>query len=297
MTLPARGVRIRHRHRPLLVFTGVMAALAVVAVLGLVVDDRVLFGAPIWLKPLKFALSFVAYSLTWAWLLSLHPNPPRALGRVGTVLVGASAVEMVIIVAAAVRGVGSHFNVSTPLNAALFNVMGVTVVVLWVGTLFLSLKVGAQRLAPAPELLAIRLGMAIALVGMLVGVLMLVQPSGVDGISGAHTVGAPDGGPGMALTGWSTVAGDLRVGHFVGMHALQALPLVAYLTRRLATPVRLRLVATAGAGALGLTVLVTWQALRGQALLDPDALTVGAYVLLIVGVAASALPRREAVCA
>ncbi|EWC60734.1 hypothetical protein UO65_4017 [Actinokineospora spheciospongiae] len=276
-------------------FTGVMAALAVVAVLGLVVDDRVLFGAPIWLKPLKFALSFVAYSLTWAWLLSLHPNPPRALGRVGTVLVGASAVEMVIIVAAAVRGVGSHFNVSTPLNAALFNVMGVTVVVLWVGTLFLSLKVGAQRLAPAPELLAIRLGMAIALVGMLVGVLMLVQPSGVDGISGAHTVGAPDGGPGMALTGWSTVAGDLRVGHFVGMHALQALPLVAYLIRRLATPVRLRLVATAGAGALGLTVLVTWQALRGQALLDPDALTVGAYVLLIVGVAASALPRREAV--
>lgn len=297
MTLPAQGVRIRHWHRPLLVFTGVMAALAVVAVVGLVVDDRVLFGAPIWLKPLKFALSFVAYSLTWAWLLSLHPNPPRALGRVGTVLVGASAVEMVIIVAAAVRGVGSHFNVSTPLNAALFNVMGLTVVVLWVGTLFLSLRVGAQRLAPAPELLAIRLGMAIALVGMLVGVLMLVQPSGVDGISGAHTVGAPDGGPGMPLTGWSTVAGDLRVGHFVGMHALQVLPLVAHLTRRLATPVRLRLVATAGAGALGLTVLVTWQALRGQALLDPDALTVGAWVLLVVGVAASALPRKEAVCA
>ncbi|MCG8918916.1 hypothetical protein L6E12_24355 [Actinokineospora sp. PR83] len=297
MTLPARGAPITHWHRPLVLFTGVMAALAVVAVVGLVVDDRVLFGAPIWLKPLKFALSFAAYSLTWAWLLSLHPDPPRALGRVGTVLVGASAVEMVIIVAAAVRGVGSHFNVSTPLNAVLFNVMGLTVVVLWLGTLFLSLKVGAQRLAPAPELLAIRLGMGIALVGMLVGVLMLVQPSGVDGVSGAHTVGAPDGGPGMLLTGWSTVAGDLRIGHFVGMHALQALPLVAYLTRRLATPVRLRLVATAGAGALGLTVLLTWQALRGQALLEPDLLTSGAYVLLIVGVAASALPRKEAVCA
>lgn len=295
MTLPAQGVPIRHWHRPLVVFTGVMAALAVVAVVGLVVDDRVLFGAPIWLKPLKFALSFVAYSLTWAWLLSLHPNPPRALGRVGTVLVGASAVEMVIIVAAAIRGVGSHFNVSTPLNAVLFNVMGLTVVALWLGTLFLSLKVGAQRLAPAPELLAIRLGMAIALLGMLVGVLMLVQPSGVEGVSGAHTVGAPDGSPGMLLTGWSTVAGDLRVGHFIGMHALQVLPLVAHLTRSLATPVRMRLVATAGAGALGLTVLVTWQALRGQALLDPDALTVGAYVLLVVGVAAIALPRKEAV--
>lgn len=279
-------------HRALLLFSALMAVMTVVAALGLVLDDRTLLGAPIWLKPLKFAISLGIFAFTWSWMMSLHPSPPRLLQRAGTVVAATSAVEMAIIVGQAARGRQSHFNFETPLDSALFGMMGITIMVLWFGTAAASLVLAARSLAPRPENLAIRLGMGISLVGMLLAVLMLVRPSGIAGFRGAHSVGVVDGGPGLPVTMWSTTGGDLRIPHFVGLHALQVLPLLALLLSAMAVrraglaaeEVRTRLVWTGGAVYTGLLALVTWQALRGQALLSPDGATLlGLAVVVAAG--------------
>ncbi len=110
-------------HRPLTIFVGLMAVLAAAAALGVLMDDRVLGGAPVWLKPFKFAVSFVIYGATIAWIISRLPDRRRWAWILGAIIVVTSVIEMVIIVGQAARGTHSHFNVSTALNAVLWSTM------------------------------------------------------------------------------------------------------------------------------------------------------------------------------
>ncbi|OUC99351.1 hypothetical protein CA983_27990 [Streptomyces swartbergensis] len=283
-------------HRPLVVFSAAMAVLAVVSAVGILVDDRVLVGAPIWAKPFKFAVSFVAYCLSLAWMLSLLPDRRRVGWWAGTVVALASLVEMVIITGQVVRGKRSHFNHQTPFDEALFNAMAVTVVILWAGTLVVAVLLLRARIADRASAWAMRSGILLALAGAAVGFLM-TQPApgqrrGVSKVVGAHSVGVPDGGPSMPLTGWSTTGGDLRIPHFFGMHALQLLPLLlmvlAVLAPRFARladeRVRLRLVLVASGAYAAVFGLVLWQALRGQPLIRPDGATLGAAGLILLAV-------------
>jgi hypothetical protein len=294
-------------HRPLTAFASAMAVLAVVATIGLFADDRILVGVPIWLKPLKFSISFVLYGFTLAWMLSLLRRGRRTGWWAGTVITVASVIEMTVIVAQVVRGRQSHFNVATPLDATLFSIMGSTIVVLWLTNALIAVLLLIDRVADPALSWAIRLGFGIMLIGLGLGFLM-VQPTPAQqhqisaGIAptivGAHSVGVPDGGPSMALTGWSTTGGDLRIPHFIGIHALQILPLlVILLLRRFPMAVQVRLVCLAAGTYTALLGLVTWQALRGQPLIHPDGLTLGVFaaLLAIAGTTAVVLTRRRAV--
>lgn len=291
----------RSWHRPLVLFAAAMAVTALVAGIGILVDDRVLVGAPIWAKPFKFAVSFVAYALSLAWMLTLLTRGRRVGWWAGTVVAVASLIEMVIIVAQVIRGRRSHFNAATPLDSNLYNAMGATIVILWAGTLVIAVLLTRARIADRASAWVIRAGIAIALAGAGLGFLM-TQPTagqraagGLDtaDVVGAHAVGVPDGGPSMPLTGWSTTGGDLRVPHFVGMHALQLLPLlllvlVALGSRlpRLADPrTRLRLVLVASGAYAAAVALLTWQALRGQPLIHPDGATLATAALILAATA------------
>ncbi|WRZ61883.1 hypothetical protein OG534_18050 [Streptomyces sp. NBC_01294] len=292
-----------------------MAVWAVGSAVGLAVDDRVLVGAPIWAKPFKFAVSFVGYALSLAWMLSLaveaRPRLRRTAWWAGTVVTAASAVEMLLMTGQVIRGRQSHFNQGTPFDERLYNAMAVTVVVLWTATLVIAVLLFRTRVADRATTWAIRTATVLALAGAGIGFAM-TRPTeaqlAVDDapVVGAHSVGVPDGGPAMPLTGWSTTGGDLRVPHFFGMHALQLLPLLVLALTVLAARfallrrerVRLHLVLVAGGVYAATFALVTWQALRGQSLIHPDGATLGAAALILaagaLGVLAALLAGRRA---
>lgn len=288
-------------HRPLVGFAGLMVAWGALAAVGMVVDPRTLDNALIWTKPVKFAISLGLYSLTLAWLLQMVSRP--ALHRIGwwagTFGVVASLVEMSTITVQCIRGTGSHFNVSTALNSRLYLVMAVALpafygVILVIGTLLTAFDQLPQDRSLAS---ALRAGLGIGVAGLTVGFAM-GRPTPAQAAEknprtlGSHSVGGDDPSGGIPFLGWNTVHGDLRVAHFIGMHALQALPLFALGLKaaargRLTEGTRLRIVLAVAATWAAATGTTLWQALRGQSILHPDALT-GAAVATIGTLAGTA---------
>jgi hypothetical protein len=264
-----------------------MAVLALVTAALAVIDQRTLVGAPLWFKPMKFSISIALFALALAWMLGQLRE--RALRRTGWAITAGLVLEMVIIVGQAARGVRSHFNTDGALGTLLFNVMGATITVVWLLTLAIALRFLREPGRDPAMTLAIRLGLLVSLVGMGVGFLL--------GANGSHGVGVPDGGPGLFFVGWSTTGGDLRIAHFVGLHALQVLPLLAALLahRSVADATRTRIVWSVAVGYLGVVLLLIWQALRAQPLFAPDALTLGALGLVVLSALAVLLPGRRAI--
>jgi hypothetical protein len=295
----------REWHRPLLLVAAATAPFVVVSLAGMLLDGRVLVGAPIWFKPFKFAVSIVIYAVTWAWLYAYLPRN-RAVRWSTTIIAAMLAIEYVVILWQVVRGRQSHFNVATGLDAALWATMATSIVVLWIANLVVAGYLLRRKVGGPSLTWGVRAGAVISLFGAAVA-FMMTRPTAAQqasfsdgtfaGLIGGHSVGVVDGGPIMPVTGWSTTAGDLRIAHFVGLHALQVLPLVAVLLALLAgrvallraEAVRTRLVVVASAGYAALTLLSLWQALRGQPLTSPDGLTVAATGLLVVLVVAAAV--------
>ncbi|MGW4484541.1 hypothetical protein ACWEOE_11940 [Amycolatopsis sp. NPDC004368] len=298
------GTTAGRLHRPLVVLAGAMAVLLVVSAAGLVFDDRTLVNAPLWAKPFKFAVSVGMYALTLAWLLTLVRRGRRVGWWLGTAFAVGIGADMALLVWQVVgRGRALHFNHATPDDLSINNFVATGAFTAWSATAAVVVLLLFQKLPDRALSSALRWGTALAAVGMGSALLMFsptpqqraVMSEGVRPPTvGGHTVGLADGGPGLPVLGWSTAGGDLRIPHFVGIHAIQVLPLIALalvaLARRypvlLSDLVRRRLVWTAAAGYAGLMALVTWQALRGQSIVRPDFWTLAAAAGLIAVVAA-----------
>ena len=206
-------------------------------------DSRLILGINPWIKPMKFLTSITILLWSLAWYMPETRDLPRRRATVRNIAASVMVLEIAIIILQSARGVPSHFNAASTVNFALFNIMGAAITINTVAMMiFLALLRRDTPASRAGYLWGIRAGVAIFILASLQGFLIV--------FNNAHTVGAADGGPGLPFVNWSTEHGDLRIAHFFGMHAMQALPLLGFLLDRTmaggAPSIRRNLVVVAG---------------------------------------------------
>jgi len=245
----------------------VLAAAGASSFAGLIVlmvisifDSYEILGINRWIKPMKFCISIAFY--LWTLMFYLYFVPGRELAK-KVIAWGASLLllgEIVLITMQAARKTTSHFNIATSFDDAVFSAMGTMIVVntfLIAYLLVIYLRSDIQLSRPA--LWGMRIGMAVFILASAEGAYMSVMLS--------HSVGVADGGPGLPLVNWSTIGGDLRAAHFIGMHALQAVPIFAYAMEKLKLPAASGLTIVFGGLYFAVFVFLFVQALAGRPLL------------------------------
>jgi hypothetical protein len=207
----------------LLIPAGAVSLLGAVVMVGLMLlDSTQVLGINRWIKPLKFFISIAIFVWTAAVYVNFLKGYETASRRISWGMIAIFSIEMFIIVLQAARGTTSHFNNSTPLDGILFAIMGLAIVANTILTIYLLYAYFTAEIdLPKAILWGMRLGLFVFLLGCIEGGYMSAVLR--------HSVGVEDGGAGLPLVNWSTDGGDLRVAHFFGMHAFQAVPIFAYL--------------------------------------------------------------------
>jgi hypothetical protein len=206
-----------------------MLALAVPTLFAWLIDIRQFQGVDTWIKPLKFEISVAFYLLTLALFLPLASDRFRAswAGRymVWPVIVPI-VLEVLYIAWRASRVEASHYNSDSALSAWLYTLMGIGAVMFTVAPGFLAYGLSRRDAAPMPDVVrwSLVVGLALTCVfGLLSGAVLGSSATG-------HYVGTqPALHPTIPFFGWSLTIGDLRLAHFLGLHALQIIPAIGLL--------------------------------------------------------------------
>jgi hypothetical protein len=276
----------RLKHTKSLFWLAVLSAVGAVVLVPLwIFDARELGGVSVWEKPLKFFISSAIFSSTFTWLSSFITKGSRWVKLAGLLIAISLAVELVLIAAMAALGTTSHFNVSTPTAIVIWSLMATFISIVLFSTLFLSITILLQKQQELNLKLTLVLGSLNTAVGMGLAYLMTSptanQLASFQGIAGAHAVGVSDGGPGLPFLGWSTVAGDLRVGHFFGLHSIQVAVILLAVTLVLPIALRVPLLIVGNFTWLGFVGLVTWQSLRAEPFSSPSQLSLTGFGVLL----------------
>ena len=244
------------RRNALLCWFGLFNLFVAIACLALMpFEETQILGVNKWLKPYKFYATVGIMVLTMGWLL-YYLDSTKKIKLYSWLIVVSMFFENGLIITQAIRNTTSHFNISSSFDGMIFNLMGIFILLFTITIVLVCISFFKQKQfsIPGAYVWGIRLGILFFLFFSLEGGMML-------GIM-KHTVGGPDGGPGLPVVNWSKEYGDLRIAHFIGIHALQVLPLFGYYVSRTKTQTILF-----STGYFLLTSVLFLQAMKGIPLL------------------------------
>jgi len=255
--LHRRDVMLAHLGWALMLFAAVFGVL-------FLTNPVLIGGVNAWIKPIKFCISFGTYAWTVAWWFGYLRGNQTVLMFLRRGFFVTIALEILSIYLQAVRDVLTQHHLTASLDSAISATMTTmifvnTLLVIWVAVMFWR---DHFDLTPA-YIWSIRLGIVVFLVGNAIGGQMLARHS--------HTIGAADGPSGIPFLNWSTIGGDLRIAHFLSIHAIQVIPLVAFLLecfRPRWSQTRQKLAVFVTTAAFSIFVALTWlEAMLGIPLL------------------------------
>lgn len=246
--------QVKYRNETLFYYGLLCLVLSVVFILLTKFSTTQVYGVNAWYKPFKFAFSTFLFAWAMAWYCYYLPNFNIRLFNWSVIIL--LGFEIFYIAFQAGKGQLSHYNVSTPVYAALYSMMAIAASLVTLYTCYVGLLFFKNDFPTLPNyyVWAIRLSILIFVVFSFEGFAM--------GSRLNHSVGALNDNSNWFIIGWSKTVGDLRVSHFIGMHALQVLPILSYYVLK---NTRLTVCISAVYGLLALLTLI--QALKGKPLI------------------------------
>jgi hypothetical protein len=212
---------LQQRNPELYYFSVVCAMAAAVFLLLAFVTKTEVLGVKAWIKPFKFAASTVFFAASMGWFCH-YLGPDFNVKWFNWSVILLLGFEIIYIAIQAGRGQQSHFNISNGFYSAMYSLMAVAATAVTLYTAYVTLLFCTQSFPNLPGyyVLSIRLGLILFVIFSLEGFVM--------GSRLTHTIGGPDGGAGLPILNWSYTYGDPRIAHFIGMHALQIIPLLSF---------------------------------------------------------------------
>jgi hypothetical protein len=208
----------------LLIYGGLMLLAFIATFVVSLNDARTIRDVGIWIKPMKFMAATAIFAWTSVWVVMLSRSAAgtaHAWGWIAALLISTSLFEVVYITYQAAQGSGSHYNISTPLNAALFALMGIAAIGLVASQAWLAWEIWKRRTQEH----------SVITLSVVIGLSFTFLFSAISGfLLGGNQ---PPPGQGLPFLGWHLFA-DIRPAHFVGVHAQQFIPLIGLLAVRFA---------------------------------------------------------------